>query len=226
MPRLSAGSRPASYRPLDLEQKKAPAQQRSVETCELILSATAKLLAEVGIERLSTNLVCREAGLSPPALYRYFPNKYALLHELGARLMKAQNELIEQCITPDVLLDPVDALHPALVRLFMATYEVTANTEAGVWITRAMRAVPALEQVRLASHREVTEHMKIILQALHPEVDERQLRVDVRMAVEVMYSTIEMLFDDPELDPALVAHSSAWLVHDLFVRTGVVKRPT
>ena len=211
--------------PPDLEQKKAPAQQRSVETYELILRATATLLAEVGVERLSTNMVCREAGLSPPALYRYFPNKYALLHELGARLMKAQNQLVEQCITPEVLMDPVVALHPALVKLFKATYEVTANTEAGVWITRALRAVPALEAVRINSHREVTEQMKTVLQTLHPDVDERQLRVDVRMSVEVMYSTIEMLFDDPELDPDLVAMSSAWLVHDLFVRTGVVKRP-
>ena len=30
---------------------------------------------EVGIERLSTNLVCERAGLTPPALYRYYPNK-------------------------------------------------------------------------------------------------------------------------------------------------------
>ena len=45
-------------------------------------------VSDVGIERLSTNLVCERAGLTPPALYRYFPNKYALLSELGQRLMQ------------------------------------------------------------------------------------------------------------------------------------------
>ncbi|WP_445380862.1 TetR/AcrR family transcriptional regulator, partial [Pseudomonas syringae] len=50
---------------------------------------------EVGIERLSTNLVCERAGLTPPALYRYFPNKYALLTVLGERLLEKQNERID-----------------------------------------------------------------------------------------------------------------------------------
>ena len=71
-----------------LATKKQPAQQRATETFERILEVTAQTLADVGIERLSTNLVCERAGLTPPALYRYFPNKYALLSELGQRLMQ------------------------------------------------------------------------------------------------------------------------------------------
>src|ERR1035437_6217234 len=83
--------------------KKQPTQQRSTQPFELILQRTAEVLADVGIERLSTNLVCERAGLSPPALYRYFPNKYALLSELGQRLMQRQNELIPRWISPEVL---------------------------------------------------------------------------------------------------------------------------
>lgn len=49
--------------------KKQPEQQRATETYERILSVTAETLADVGIERLSTNLVCERAGLTPPALY-------------------------------------------------------------------------------------------------------------------------------------------------------------
>ena len=72
---------------INLDTKQQPVQQRSVETFELILDVTAQLLGDVGVERLSTNMVCEKAGISPPALYRYFPNKYAILKELGARLM-------------------------------------------------------------------------------------------------------------------------------------------
>ena len=71
-----------------LEAKKRPEQQRAAETVERILEATAAALADIGFERLSTNIVCARAGLTPPALYRYFPNKYALLYELGRRLMQ------------------------------------------------------------------------------------------------------------------------------------------
>src|SRR5690349_9289821 len=86
-----------------LAMKKKPAQQRSTETFERILEVAARTLADVGIDRLSTNLICQRAGLTPPALYRYFPNKYAVLHELGRRLMLRQNELIPRWITADVL---------------------------------------------------------------------------------------------------------------------------
>jgi hypothetical protein len=48
-----------------LVTKKPPAQQRATETYERILEVTAQTLADVGIERLSTNLVCERAGLSP-----------------------------------------------------------------------------------------------------------------------------------------------------------------
>ena len=86
--------------PPDLDTKTLPRQGRAQETFERILSITAELLAEVGIERLSTNLICERAGLTPPALYRYFPNKYAVLHALGERLMGAQNALLADWATP------------------------------------------------------------------------------------------------------------------------------
>lgn len=53
--------RPAAALP-DVAPKKAPTQSRAVETYERILATAAELLGEVGIERLSTNLVCRRLG--------------------------------------------------------------------------------------------------------------------------------------------------------------------
>lgn len=54
-----------------------PKQERSQATYELLLNVAGELLAEVGIDRISTNLICARAGLTPPALYRYFDDKYA-----------------------------------------------------------------------------------------------------------------------------------------------------
>lgn len=208
----------------ELGLKKLPTQKRSQETYDLLLKAAAQVLADVGVDRLSTNLVCQEAGLSPTALYRYFPNKYALLHELGVRLMNAQNVLVESCLTPEVLMDPVDRLQPALVQLFLETYRVTCETPAGHWITRALRAVPSLQEVRLQSHQAVTTEMQQGLSMLHPSVDPEQMRVTVRMSVDMTYASLEMLFDDPTLDVNRVAQTNAWVVYDMFNRLGTVKR--
>ena len=118
-----------------LDAKKQPVQQRARDTYENILGVTAQLLGDVGIERLSTNLVCERAGISPPALYHYFPNKYAILRELGLRLMHTQNEVLQAWATPATMRRSPARFADALLELFLATVEVTKAIPAGVWIT-------------------------------------------------------------------------------------------
>lgn len=194
-----------------LEAKKRPTQQRSTETVERILDVTASTLAEVGIERLSTNLVCERAGLTPPALYRYFPNKYALLHELGQRLMHRQNELIPRWITPLVLTGSQTALEHALQGLLLDTHRVTRETIGGLWIMRALRAVPTLQQVRLASHAQVTAAQLALLSQAFPAADPAELHLVSRVAVELIYAAVEMLFEE-SLDAASVARIVAAMI--------------
>ncbi len=195
----------------DLSTKLQPAQQRGAETFERILEAAAHTLEEVGIERLSTNLVCERAGLSPPALYRYFPNKYALLSELGQRLMQAQNDCVDRWMAPDVIAGGVPALEAALAGLLLDTYEVTRRTEGGVWIMRALRAVPALQEVRLASHVAVTERQTRLLVKALPGAKRAELKLASRIVVELIYATVEMLFDE-SLKPAEVARITAGML--------------
>jgi len=194
-----------------LETKKQPAQQRAADTYERILEVTARTLADVGVERLSTNLVCERAGLTPPALYRYFPNKYALLSELGQRLMQAQNERIGDWISVEVLGGTVDEVAAALEGLILATWRVTAQAEGGVWVMRALRAVPALQQVRLDSHAAVTEAQAQLLGAALPDADPAELRLVSRIVVELIYATVEMLCDE-KLDAQAVARTVAGML--------------
>lgn len=193
------------------EHKKPPAQQRSTETYERILVATAQTLCDVGIERLSTNLVCECAGLTPPALYRYFPNKYALLSVLGERLLEKQNGLIDNWITPQLLSGPPEALESALADLILDTYRVTQATLGGMWILKGLRAVPALEHVRLDSHREVSAAQAQILAAVFPQADPQQLATAARVAVEMIHATIELLFDE-SMDPKSVCAMVASMI--------------
>jgi AcrR family transcriptional regulator len=192
--------------------KKQPEQQRATETFELILDVTARTLEDVGIDRLSTNLVCERAGLSPPALYRYFPNKYALLHELGRRLMQKQNELIPHWITGEVLAGSREQLQAALEGLLLDTFRVTKETVAGLWVTRALRAVPALARVRLDSHNEVAQAHAVLLATVLPSANEDELRALSRVSVELIYAAVEMLFDELPMDINTVAHMVSSMV--------------
>jgi AcrR family transcriptional regulator len=194
-----------------------PAQRRANETYERILEVTAETLADIGFERLSTNIVCERAGLTPPALYRYFPNKYALLYELGRRLMQRQNDLIPRWITAESLSGSTADLERALAGLLIDTHRVTAETVGGAWIGRALRAVPALQAVRLGSHAEVTEAQAALLVQTFPDADPAELRLVGRIAVEMVYAAVEMLFDEP-LDPEAVARVIASMLASQLMR--------
>jgi AcrR family transcriptional regulator len=195
-----------------LAVKTQPAQRRATETFERLLDVGAQTLADVGIDRFSTNLVCERAGLSPPALYRYFPNKYALLYELGRRMMERQNELIPGWITFDALVGPRAGLEKALQGLLLDTYRVTRETTAGVWITRALRAVPALASARLDSHAKVAQVQVELLKSAYPNADLEELRLLSRVTVELIYAATELLFDESPLSAEAVSQLVATMV--------------
>lgn len=68
-------------------------QERSQQTVRRIIDAALTLLARDGVEGLTTNHVADEAGLSVAALYRFFPNKQAVIY---AAYVEWIEELTEQ----------------------------------------------------------------------------------------------------------------------------------
>jgi len=65
-----------------LEPRKAPSQERSRAKVEQILQATHQLLESQGLEKLTTNAIAKQAGMSVGSLYQYFPNKEAILADV------------------------------------------------------------------------------------------------------------------------------------------------
>jgi AcrR family transcriptional regulator len=196
-----------------LEAKLKPQQHRARSTYDSILEAAGELLAEVGVERLSTNLVCRRAGLTPPALYRYFPNKYALLKELGERLMAVQDEAVFAWQEKLRSYDPKSVEDEADKRC-QVEREVNAITRrfpGGGWVMRALRAVPTLSAVRIKSREAVAERDFEQLVARFPHADKKVLRIAATLVVEVMYAATEMVMDQPELDADIISEEISYM---------------
>lgn len=72
-------------------RRKIPRQARALATVEIILEAAAQLLERTGEAGFNTNAVAERAGLSIGTLYRYFPDKRAILTALARREMTATN---------------------------------------------------------------------------------------------------------------------------------------
>lgn len=90
-PRAAEHPRPATAR-------RAPRQERSQQTVELMFEATARLIERDGLERLSTNRIAQESGLSIGSLYQYFPNKQSLLLAMAQREMERSAAEVDRAV--------------------------------------------------------------------------------------------------------------------------------
>lgn len=57
-----------------------PKQRRSRELVERICDATLALSKDTGLRDLTTNNIAKAAGINVSSLYRFFPNKIAILY--------------------------------------------------------------------------------------------------------------------------------------------------
>ncbi len=179
---------------------------RALATRQRLMQAGAELLGEVGIERISTNLVAQRAGVTPPVFYRHFKDKYELLAAMGEDLMLRQNTVLEAWLDHNEQ-GGYEGLIAAHYQFLLSSIQVTAAVPGAVWIMRALRAVPSLSAVRTGSHEYVTDRIMAVMQSLLPEADPVELRRRSRIAVEAGYSVIEMALEDPELAPEPLCHS-------------------
>lgn len=180
---------------MTLAVRRPPLQDRARQTRERLLDVAGELLAEVGVDRISTNMIAARAGLTPPALYRYFDDKYAVLEALGRRLMDRQNAVLERWIArhaPGGLAGMAGHIGDLLTE----NAAVTRAEPGAIWILRALHASPQLVHVRLESHRHVTDRLADACAPQLRGIDREILWSRLRLAVELGFAADEMLYEE------------------------------
>jgi AcrR family transcriptional regulator len=77
-------------------ERKQPTQARSQKIVEAIVSAAQKILAEEGSRALNTNYVAEVADVNIASLYRWFPNKEAIIESAFEAMVNAEmDELLD-----------------------------------------------------------------------------------------------------------------------------------
>jgi AcrR family transcriptional regulator len=85
----------------NLSLRNEPVQARSAARLAGLLDAAAAVIDELGYERLTTAMVAERAGASIGTVYRYFPDRIAVLQALGARnLDRVLSKVTEEIINP------------------------------------------------------------------------------------------------------------------------------
>jgi AcrR family transcriptional regulator len=78
--------------------RKKPSQARARRTFDLILEASAQILASHGEEALTTNHIAERAGFSIGTLYQYFPNRDSILDALIERERESSERRIRAAL--------------------------------------------------------------------------------------------------------------------------------
>src|ERR1700744_2779185 len=76
-----------------IKPRKTPQQARSWQTRKDSLEGTAHLLNRKPLDEVSTNHIAKKTGISIGTLYKYYPNKDAILADLSLEFMQQDAEL-------------------------------------------------------------------------------------------------------------------------------------
>jgi AcrR family transcriptional regulator len=151
--------------------RKKPRQQRSQDTVECILDATARVLCSTGYDRASTNRVALAAGVSVGSLYQYFPSKEALVAALVERHVEQMTSLVKGKLA-EVSAAPLDVAVRTMIESMFAAHAVDPRLHK-VLIEQVPR-IGKLERV-VGVEREVEVLVAIFLAARKDEIRRSQL---------------------------------------------------
>ncbi len=206
---LQQAAAPRGGKQVELLEKNRPQQARAIRTYEGILEAASELLIEVGLERISTNLIAERAGITVPALYRYFPNKYSVLNALGARLMDRQNAAMFQWHDRYIAGQPPERVFECIYELLVGQYQETADLTGGVQIMHVLASIAPLQQVQNDSHWQTSELLaRLWTNQFGVDLTDTVLK-QARVAVDIGYSTIQMALEETKMTPELTLREGA-----------------
>jgi AcrR family transcriptional regulator len=175
----------------------------------VILNTAGEMLRDMGFEQLSTNKVCEMAGLTPPALYRYFPNKYAILKALADQIMQAQDEAVFGFIADGGLVGAtLEETQARAVAIQTEMIQIVRRAPGGVAVLRAIRAVPLLQKLRFASRDNVAAHLADAMRDNYAPADWPRLDLGARMMVELLYAASEMVLEEPDRDAEAITREA------------------
>ena len=98
-----------------------PIQQRSADRLNRLLDSAAEIVDEIGFDRLTTAMIAERAGAAIGTVYRYFPDRIAVLVALRERAVqrfRLRSMELMRAAGPTSVWDAVDSGITAFVELY------------------------------------------------------------------------------------------------------------
>ncbi|HBO13027.1 MAG TPA: hypothetical protein DD491_09610 [Halieaceae bacterium] len=167
-----------------LQRRAEPVQARARETWHLIIETAAQLLDETGIDGFNTNLLAEQAGLRVRTVYRYFPNKYAVIAALTEQLAVQWNSWNEPFYA--ALADRSVDWRPVLRRTIDNWMRKANKVPGSVSVLQAINATPELRDLHQSIFEEMCARFSSALVARGCRHSRAQLQAVAHAAVSAL----------------------------------------
>lgn len=177
--------------------RRVPKQDRARRSVTAILDATAELLGEEDTP-VTMSAIGQRAGISKAAIYRYFPDQGAVIHELATRYLTELDDHLAERLQGIVTLDDAVGALNSLVDHF---YELMRDRPAmrRIWLG-GPNSVVVGDLLAAAAHKSALQVHAAL--ASHLRGDEQLNVVRIELMIYTARAAIELALssaNDPDL---------------------------
>jgi AcrR family transcriptional regulator len=173
----------------------APQQARSRESQRKLLQAALKVLAAQGLEGTTIPRIAAEAGLTPGAVYRRFPDKTALLETVLLTSLEGSLEHIKRTFTPMLAAkQPLPVLIEQIIGSLIASHRYNGG------VVRSLRQLVltsdhhAFRSKVFRLQQRTLEYLIEVLLTCRKEIRHPHPQLALSLALTVLVSTLLELF--------------------------------
>lgn len=121
--------------PQHLQKRRDPNQDRSRESVARIMKASADLLIEHGVEKLTTRRIAASAKVNIATLYQFFPNKQSIVYALYEEWVRVSREVFHRA---DQNLSEAKDWRPFFIEFLSGLADVGFSAELESRLTQAV----------------------------------------------------------------------------------------
>jgi AcrR family transcriptional regulator len=195
----------------DLKPRQAPQQARSKATIDKILRVSAELLDEVGIDAFNTNLLAERAGIGVRAIYRYFPNKFAIVTAMAEELRHAERDWVGDLSK----LSEYDDWRQAVDRSIDGYYNAARKQHGYAALLAAARAIPHINEINEQESRKLQAELAAGLRSLGIKLDKRHLDALCRTVIESAEKLLDSALRSPPAEARLLVRELKRMIANL-----------
>ncbi len=168
-----------------------PQQHRGQKRVEQILDAAEALIAELGLEGVTTNSIAERAGSSMGSLYHFFPGgKDAVIEALGRRYMEHMRALNAKAMDVSLARVPLRDLFRGIV---MGMADFIAATPAFPAVHDTMIHVHCLPHGKLAEYEDaILNQVRSYIIARLPRLPKARLETITRVSFQTVSGSVDL----------------------------------